>query len=48
VNANKELWEKGDFTRILERMRDSGDALVDGLGITFRRPGGARRDHHVL
>jgi SAM-dependent methyltransferase len=34
VNANRELWEKGDFTRIAEAMRSSGEALVDGLGVT--------------
>lgn len=34
MNPNKTLWEKGDFTRIAEGMRDSGDALVDELGIT--------------
>jgi SAM-dependent methyltransferase len=34
TNANKALWEKGDFTRIAETMRESGDALVDRLGIT--------------
>lgn len=34
VNANKALWEKGDFTRIAETMRDSGAALIDKLGIT--------------
>ena len=33
VNANKELWEKGDFTKIAETMRSSGEALVAGLGI---------------
>jgi SAM-dependent methyltransferase len=33
VNPNKALWEKGDFTRIAESMRSSGDALVGGLGI---------------
>jgi SAM-dependent methyltransferase len=33
VNANRELWEKGDFTRIAATMRGSGEALVDGLGI---------------
>jgi len=32
-NPNKALWEKGDFTRIAETMRDSGDALVESLGI---------------
>ncbi|HET9746466.1 MAG TPA: class I SAM-dependent methyltransferase [Chitinophagaceae bacterium] len=34
VNANKALWEKGDFTRIAETMRESGKALVSKLGIT--------------
>jgi len=34
MNPNQALWEKGDFTRIAESMRASGDALVDGLGIT--------------
>ena len=34
VNANKALWEKGDFTRIAETMRTSGEALVAQLGIT--------------
>jgi SAM-dependent methyltransferase len=34
VNANKALWEKGDFTRIADTMRESGDALVDSLGVT--------------
>jgi SAM-dependent methyltransferase len=34
TSANKALWEKGDFTRIAETMRVSGDALVDRLGIT--------------
>jgi SAM-dependent methyltransferase len=34
VNPNKALWEKGDFTRIAETMRESGDALVNELGIT--------------
>jgi SAM-dependent methyltransferase len=32
-NPNRELWEKGDFTRIADTMRDSGEALVAGLGI---------------
>ena len=27
VNPNKALWEKGDFTRIAESMRESGEAL---------------------
>jgi ubiquinone/menaquinone biosynthesis C-methylase UbiE len=34
VNPNKALWEKGDFTRIAETMRESGTALIDKLGIT--------------
>jgi SAM-dependent methyltransferase len=34
MNANKALWEKGDFTRIAESMRDSGEELVGKLGIT--------------
>jgi len=33
MNPNKALWEKGDFTRIAESMRESGDALVQRLGI---------------
>jgi SAM-dependent methyltransferase len=34
MNANKALWEKGDFTRIAESMRESGASLVEELGIT--------------
>jgi SAM-dependent methyltransferase len=34
MNPNRALWEKGDFTRIAECMRASGEALVKGLGIT--------------
>jgi SAM-dependent methyltransferase len=33
MNPNKALWEKGDFTRIAETMRASGEALVARLGI---------------
>ncbi len=33
MNANKALWEKGDFTRIAASMRESGEALVDSLNI---------------
>src|SRR3977135_2970698 len=36
MNPNKALWEKGDFTRIAETMRESGEALVQRLGITKR------------
>jgi len=34
MNPNQALWEKGDFTRIAQCMRESGEALVKGLGIT--------------
>src|SRR3954465_5099046 len=33
MNPNKALWEKGDFTRIAETMRESGEALIEKLGI---------------
>ncbi len=34
VNPNKALWEKGDFTKLADTMRESGTELVAGLGIT--------------
>jgi ubiquinone/menaquinone biosynthesis C-methylase UbiE len=34
MNPNQALWEKGDFTRLAETMRESGAALVAKLGIT--------------
>lgn len=34
MNPNKALWEKGDFTKLAETMRESGTALVAKLGIT--------------
>jgi SAM-dependent methyltransferase len=34
MNPNKALWEKGDFTRIAESMRESGEELVKKLGVT--------------
>jgi len=34
MNPNKALWEKGDFTRIAQTMRESGEALVNSLGVT--------------
>jgi len=34
MNPNKALWEKGDFTRIAQTMRESGEALVRSLGVT--------------
>src|SRR4030095_7856127 len=33
ANPNKALWEKGDFTRIADTMRESGEALVQRIGI---------------
>jgi ubiquinone/menaquinone biosynthesis C-methylase UbiE len=33
VNPNQALWEKGDFTRIAATMRESGEALVQRIGI---------------
>jgi SAM-dependent methyltransferase len=34
MNPNQALWEKGDFTRIAASMRESGDALVQRIGVT--------------
>ena len=34
MNANKALWEKGDFTRIAQSMRQSGEDLVRQARIT--------------
>ena len=34
MNPNKALWEKGDFTRIADSMRESGAALVRAIEIT--------------
>lgn len=36
MNMNKALWEKGDFTKISAAMRDSGEELIESLGV---RPG---------
>jgi SAM-dependent methyltransferase len=33
MNPNKALWEKGDFTRIAASMRESGEAVVKGIGV---------------
>jgi SAM-dependent methyltransferase len=33
TNPNKALWEKGDFTRLAATMRESGDAIVESLGV---------------
>lgn len=34
MNPNQALWEKGDFTRVAQSMRRSGESVVNGLGIT--------------
>src|SRR5947199_8400836 len=34
ANPNKALWEKGDFTRIADTVRERGEAVVRTLGIT--------------
>ena len=34
MNPNKALWEKGDFTRIAESMRESGEAFINRVGIS--------------
>ena len=34
MSPNQTLWEKGDFTRIARSMRESGEALVESLGVT--------------
>jgi SAM-dependent methyltransferase len=34
MNPNKALWEKGDFTKIAASMRESGEKLVESLGIS--------------
>ncbi len=41
MNANKALWEKGDFTKVAAAMRESGEALVGELDL---RPGMAVLD----
>ena len=33
MNPNKALWEKGDFTRIAQTMRESGVTLVKGVNL---------------
>ena len=33
MNPNKALWEKGDFTRIASLMRESGETLVNSIGV---------------
>src|SRR6478672_5170110 len=33
MNPNKMLWEKGDFTQIAAFMRQSGEAVVESIGV---------------
>ena len=33
MNPNQALWEKGDFTQIAAFMRQSGEAVVESIGI---------------
>ena len=33
VNANKALWEKGDFTEVASFMRESGETVAGSLGV---------------
>jgi ubiquinone/menaquinone biosynthesis C-methylase UbiE len=33
MNPNKALWEKGDFTKLAETMRESGAELVEKIGV---------------
>lgn len=34
TNPNQALWEKGDFTRIAQSMRESGEAFVQRIGVS--------------
>lgn len=34
MNPNRALWEKGDFTRIAATVRESGDALIERVGVS--------------
>jgi SAM-dependent methyltransferase len=34
MNPNQALWEKGDFTWIAETMRESGDTLIESIGVS--------------
>lgn len=33
MNSNRALWEKGNFTLIAESMRDSGNQLIESIGV---------------
>jgi cyclopropane fatty-acyl-phospholipid synthase-like methyltransferase len=49
MNPNQALWEKGDFTRLADNMRASGEAFVERLGVgpeTKVLDLGCRRRHH--
>jgi SAM-dependent methyltransferase len=35
INPNRALWEKGDFTEIAAFMRESGESVVNSIGITL-------------
>jgi len=48
VNPNKALWEKGDFTRLAQTMRKSGDSLVRGLGIRTKKQWCSKEDYSAL
>ena len=43
MNPNQALWEKGDFTHIAAFMRQSGEAVVESIGIKDERHGGPCR-----
>jgi SAM-dependent methyltransferase len=34
MNPNQALWEKGDFTRIAKTMRESGESLIQRIGVS--------------
>jgi cyclopropane fatty-acyl-phospholipid synthase-like methyltransferase len=34
MNPNQALWEKGNFTRIAATMRESGEALINRIGVS--------------
>jgi SAM-dependent methyltransferase len=34
MNPNNALWEKGDFTKIAQTMRQSAEAIIDRVGVT--------------
>jgi ubiquinone/menaquinone biosynthesis C-methylase UbiE len=34
MNPNKALWEKGDFTKLAQTMRESGETLISKIGVS--------------